>query len=331
VAIALLPVVASAQPRTDVVRLANGDRVTGEIMKLDRGRLELKTDDAGTIVFEWDNIASVESTRQFEIATTDGRRMLGSLQPAVGRIIRIMESDGDTTLPMPEITTIHPIGASFFAKVDGSINMGFNYTRSSAIGQLTLNMHTTFRKPAFVVQLSISGVLTDQPEGGADDRGALKLGYVRYRENRWFVSGAGSFENNESLGLVLRSQVGAMVGQRLVNTNRATFEAGGGMVVNNEESVDAETTQNLEAVATLRSSFFTYDGSKTNFAMTFEYFPSLSNWGRQRLQFDLKLAQDVWKDFSFSIDVFDTFDSAPPDPDAARNDMGIVASVGWTY
>ena len=26
-----------------------------------------------------------------------------------------------------------------------------------------------------------------------------------------------------------------------------------------------------------------------------------------------------------------TFDSRPPDPTAARNDFGIVASVGWTY
>ena len=67
--------------KTDIVRLANGDRVTGEIENLQRGRLELSTDDAGTIEFEWDNIASVESTRQFEIGTTDGRRVLGSLQP----------------------------------------------------------------------------------------------------------------------------------------------------------------------------------------------------------------------------------------------------------
>ena len=80
-----------------------------------------------------------------------------------------------------------------------------------------------------------------------------------------------------------------------------------------------------------RSSYYTYDGEKTKFSMGFDYFPSLSNWGRQRLQFDAGLSQDVWGDFSFSIDVFDTFDSDPPDPNALRNDVGIVTSVGWTY
>ena len=62
--------------KTDIVRLANGDHVTGEIENLQRGRLELSTDDAGTIEFEWDNIASIQSTHQFEIGTTDGRRVL---------------------------------------------------------------------------------------------------------------------------------------------------------------------------------------------------------------------------------------------------------------
>ena len=51
--------VAWAQPKTDVVRLSNGDHVTGEIASMKLARLELKTDDAGTIAFEWDNIASV--------------------------------------------------------------------------------------------------------------------------------------------------------------------------------------------------------------------------------------------------------------------------------
>ena len=42
-----------------MVTLLNGDRLTGEILNLNRGRLELKTDDAGTINIEWDKIASV--------------------------------------------------------------------------------------------------------------------------------------------------------------------------------------------------------------------------------------------------------------------------------
>jgi hypothetical protein len=319
-----------AQPKTDIVRLNNGDRVTGEIANLKRGRLELKTDDAGTIAFEWDNIAGVESTHQFEIGTTDDRRVLGSLQSGVGRVVRVVTNSGDLVLPMADVTTIYPIGSSFWKKLDGSANMGYSYTRSSAIGQLSLNWDTTFRRPSFVVMVVVSGTVTEQPGSEKDDRGTVSLQYARFRGS-WFGAGIGSFENNESLGIVLRSQIGGVIGRRFVNTNKAQLSVGGGLAVNNEQAVDTEPTKNFEGTVTFRSSYYTYDGSKTKFSMGFDYFPSFSNWGRQRLQFDSGLSRDLWGDLSFSIDLYDTFDSDPPDPNALRNDVGIVTSVGWTY
>jgi hypothetical protein len=58
---ALMPAPAQAQGKTDVVTLANGDRITGEVKRLERGRLVFDTDDAGTLYFEWDKLVSVES------------------------------------------------------------------------------------------------------------------------------------------------------------------------------------------------------------------------------------------------------------------------------
>src|SRR5512138_168466 len=84
VSVLAIVLMASASPwgqaKTDVVTLANGDRITGEIASVSHGRLELKTDDAGTIDIEWEKIARAESTRQFEIITVDGRRLLGNLK-----------------------------------------------------------------------------------------------------------------------------------------------------------------------------------------------------------------------------------------------------------
>ena len=71
-----------AQGRTDVVTLANGDRITGEVVALNRGQLEFKTDDAGTLYLEWDKLVGVVAARQVEIVTGDGRRFLGQLGPA---------------------------------------------------------------------------------------------------------------------------------------------------------------------------------------------------------------------------------------------------------
>ena len=79
VLLALASTPALAQPKTDVITLANGDRITGEIVRLSRGRLELKTDDAGTIYIEWDNVARVQSIHQFEVETSNRQRLYGAL------------------------------------------------------------------------------------------------------------------------------------------------------------------------------------------------------------------------------------------------------------
>jgi hypothetical protein len=324
---------ASAQNRTDVVTLLNGDRITGEITGLERGRLELKTDDAGTIDIEWDNVAGVEAARGFEVETEDGRRLLGSLSrlPDSQRV-QLTAPEGVVPLTMSEITRITPIGASFWTRLDGSLDAGFTYSQSSGIAQTTLNSSTLFRRPDFQIRLAGSATLTAHDDGTErDDRGSAELAYVRYRGRRWFMSGAARFDNNESLGLTLRSQLGGLAGQRLVNTNRAQLELGAGLVVNDERAVDAESTQNVEALLGLKASYYTYDRPKTQLDFSVQYYPSLSNWGRQRLQLDTAIKREVWKDFFLSLNVYDTFDSAPPQPESARNDVGVSFSLGWSY
>ena len=76
---------------------------------------------------------------------------------------------------------------------------------------------------------------------------------------------------------------------------------------------------------------YTYDRPRTNIDFSFEYYPSLSDFGRQRIQLDAALKREIWKDFFVSLSVFDSFDSRPPNPESNTNDVGIVLSFGWTY
>ena len=329
--VVLVSTTASAQARTDVVTLANGDRITGEVSRLERGRLEFKTDDAGTIYFEWDKIVRLEAAREFEVLTSDFRRLIGRLSTGQGALV-ITAADATTSVPISEITMILPLGAGFWSRIDGTFDSGFTYTRSSAIAQFTLNSNTTYHRPSFVFQLTASATLTHETDTNErDDRGALGFSYVRYRRGNLFVSGAARFETNESLGLVLRSEVGGQVGQRFVNTNRAQLETGAGLVVTDEEAVDSDSRQNVEGVLTFKYSFYAYNRPQTNVDVGLRYYPSLSEWGRQRIQFDSSLRRELWKDFFVSLNVFDTFDSQPPQPGAARNDFGVVTSLGWSY
>ncbi len=104
-----------------------------------------------------------------------------------------------------------------------------------------------------------------------------------------------------------------------------------GLSVNDEQGVDTEPTQNIEAIMTFRTSYYAYDFPKTNIDVAFQYFPSLSDFGRQRIQFDSSFRREIWKDVFLAVNVFDTFDSDPPSVDADSNDVGVVLSFGLTF
>ena len=321
-----------AQPKTDVVTLGNGDRITGEVVRLDRGRLEFKTDDAGTLNLEWDKLTSVVAARLVEVTTTDGRTFLGTLTTTVSRSIAIASADTTVTMLMSDVTRITTIGRSFWRKLDGSIDAGFSYTKSSGVAQLNVNTDTVYRQPRSRSRLTMSLTQTEREDDtGGDDRGSIEASYLRYPWPRWFITGVGQFESNESLGLILRSQIGAAAGPRVINSNRAQMTIGAGIAFNDEQGVDVGSSQNLEALFLFESSFYTYDRPKTNIDVSAQYYPSLSNAGRHRVQLDVAAKREFWKDLFLSINGYDTLDSRPPNPAADKNDVGVVISIGWTY
>ena len=328
----LWPPLAAAQPKTDVVILNNGDRITGEIKKLDRGRLEFSTDDAGTLYLEWDNLVAVVTTREMEVATAAGTRYLGPLVRGLDRQINVSDAGGATALAMADVTSIVPIGSSFWRKLDGSVDVGFSYTQSSGISQLNVNSDTVWRTPGFLSRLTGAVTNTTTEDGGnEDDRAYVVASYRRDRARNWFVGGAARFENNESLGLKLRSEIGFTLGPRLVNSNSAYLTLGAGLAVNNEQYLDAESTDNVEAMFAFDWSYFTYDRPKTNYDLSILYYTSLSDPGRRRVQLNAAAKREIFADFFVSFNVYNSYDSRPPDPEAETNDVGVVLSIGWTY
>jgi len=276
----------------------------------------------------------VAASRVFEVVTGDGLRFVGTLTAAVDRSIAVSGTNDVVSLQMKDVVLITPIGRSFWTKLDGSIDAGFSYTRSSGVAQLNLSSETVYRKPGFAGRLSASLTQTEQDDdedGNDDDRGSIEASYLRYPWQRWFVFVATRFETNKSLGLELRSELSAAAGPRLINSIRAQMTVGGGFSVNDERGVDVEPTQNIEGVLSFRTAYYTYDRPKTTLDVALQYYPSLSNLGRHRVQLDASAKRELWKDLFVSLSLYNTYDNRPPNPSANTNDIGIVTSIGWSY
>src|SRR5689334_23347544 len=71
---------AAARPKVDIITMANGDRITGEIKGLNGGVLRVDLDYVdGTISLQWMKVARVESPQLFIVQTQDGSSYTGTL------------------------------------------------------------------------------------------------------------------------------------------------------------------------------------------------------------------------------------------------------------
>ncbi len=69
----------------DVVVFKNGDRLSGEVKSLGRGRLTFKTDATGTIKVEWDEVAFLQVDQHVQVEVQSGSALFWAHQQAGDR------------------------------------------------------------------------------------------------------------------------------------------------------------------------------------------------------------------------------------------------------
>ena len=325
-----LAAVADAVPKTDVVVLNNGDRITCEVKGLQRGLLTVATDNLGTVQIKWDRVASVETMRVFEAETVSGTRYYGALAPADAGQVAVVGATGQVRLDLISVVRLAPIEQGFWRRLDGSLSAGGSYTKSSGVGQVSTNSQFQAKRPVFEWRVDLESTTTVRESEPTSGRYTGQLTYTRLLKNRWVVPGFGQVESNPDLGYELRSTGGLGVGRNLIQTNRTLFQAAGGMSANREVPTGGESVTNIEALATMSYAFFTYDYPKTEVTLNTSAFSSLSDTGRVRVKITGSVARALLtNDFYTSISLFDDYDNRPPTAGAKSNDIGVTFSVGW--
>ena len=330
VCLGLLPSGADAA-YNDAVVLKNGDRLKGEVKSLNQGQLKFKTDTMSTVYIKWDRVAQVTAPETFEVETTDGTRFIGSLFAAGPGKMGVDIGLQKVTVPLMDVVRIALLKRAFWDRIDGSVDLGASYAKSSGIGQGSLSADVTALRPSFEVETSFDTTVTVQPNEPISSRTTLNGTYVRLLKNRWFVPGSVKFERNTDIGLKLRASAAGGFGRYFLQTNRSRFGAAAALAVTREVPVDGETTSNLEGLFSARYSFVTYDSPKTTVDVSFTVFPSLNVAGRFRTDFDLTLRRELLKDFTVGLTYYDTYDNRPPGGGSPAHDFGGTVTVGWIF
>jgi hypothetical protein len=329
--LAVAPAVLAA--KSDRITLANGDQITGEIKRVERGRLQLSTDSMGTVLIEWEDITQVVSPSVYIVELEDGTRIDGSLAGTRGRELLLAYQGRERSVAMDAIVFVDPLKVDerLLQRWDGSISVGLDATKANSTWALSGTASARQRSENALLSLDGSVYSRSQEELDDNIRANLTGIYRRFLRDRWFWAGLGTFERNDELGIDLRSLAGGGAGRFLHQSGRALWSVTGGVsVVNEQRAGGQDGTSNLEAFFNTEFEYFTYNTPKTRLVTSLTLFPSLTDAGRVRGNLDLSLRRELISDLFFEVSFYGSYDSQPPDV-GAETDYGIVTSLGYTF
>jgi len=324
---------AVAADKTDVVVFINGDRLTGEVKSLERGKLRFKTDATDTISIEWDDIAFLRSNQNIQVETEDGVRHLGHLSATTNDKQLVVETDsGPVDLDTAHVIFMAPIEERGVDRIDGEVSAGYNFAKADEVTTTHLGVELDYRTESRIISLELDALFSDSSTNEPSQDLGLELEYRRLLANRWLAGGFVSFERNDELGLDLRTSIGGGAGRILHQSNNSSLSLIGGLMVSRERVGAGVADENyLEAFATLTWDWFQYDTPELDLSTSLQIIPNLSDSGELRGEFEIKLKWEIVEDLFWALAFTDSYDSKADIAGGENNDYSIITSLGWDF
>jgi len=323
---------ASAAPKTDIVFFKNGDKLTGEVKSLRRGQLSLNTDATGTIGIEWEKISAVVSNQKIQIETVSGIRYFGHLTTSEdGSEIIVVTDSGPQTLDAERVIVMDPIEGGGIHALDVDLTIGYNFTKAGGVAQGNVAVNMDWRSLIRIESLRFSTTMTNSDTLDASKRMNLGLQHTRLFNERWFLNGNLSFDQNDELGLNLRTSIGGGGGRYLIQSNSMLWSLDAGLQFSRENLIaEAEDTDSLEATFTGKFDWFLFHDPEFDWSTVLQVIPSLTESGRVRGEFETSLKWELIGDLKWGMSLYASFDNQPSAV-GSTSDYGVNTSLTYEF
>jgi len=324
-----------AAPRTDVVVLLNGDRLTGEVKELEHGKLKLKTDNMDTLYVQWDKVANLQSTQRLEVELANGVRYFGSAEATTESRRLLLKDHADSVpvdLAIVDVLAIYPIDQGRrLAILDGYLTAGYSFKKANSLQDFvfTGGLSTTQEKRQW--SLDASAAVTTQNGSNDTQRFDVTGQHRRFLPNQLFWQGTLEFESNDELGLALRTSLGGAIGRYLKQTSHQEWSAYAGVNLTSEHDTGEENQRNIEGLLGTQYALYHYDSPERTLSAEANVLPSLTQSGRVRLGAKVRLRFEIVKDFFFEISMYGIHDNKPGVDAASNSDYGTETSLGYSF
>jgi hypothetical protein len=333
----LLAMAVFARENTDVIVMANGDHLTGQIKGLKAGVLYVSMAYIlGTSSLQWSEVAQLESKQLFLVKTQDGSVYTGTLNTAnapSGRPVEIevVESPGhEVELARSRIVELDMTSAKFFQRFNGSVNTGIIYSKGNQSTQYNLGAQVSYPRERWAAGASFNSTLSASTGASASTRNQVTVDALHLmRWNNWFYEGIGNFLQSSEQGILSQATVGGGVGRYLKNSNLARISLVAGLAGQNTRYQQKIAAQNLtSALFVANLQFFRFN--KTNGDLNALLLPVLSQPGRVKFNMNATYYVKLTGNLSWNVSVYGNWDNRPPNG-LSGSDYGSSSGLSWTF
>jgi hypothetical protein len=340
----------------DVVTLKNGDRVTGTLVTVKGGTLQLKSDILGDLSIPMAKVATYTVDKPVAVIVKGKEPVQGTLELTPSGDWQVKTNGQEQTIAAANVDTIMP--AEVFQKLEfvkpapwqawkGSATLGESIQR----GNQKTNMFTTtvdaVREcplgPIFQrhtrTNFAAMALLAHADEPGGTPAAPTTISITSHtlsgnlREDylftpRMFVFGLGQLDHISTEGLYLRQTVGGGFGEDVIKNPHTTFSLLGGLTYQHEKFFDGSFTRSADGLVGEKLVEQFTKRIRLDHSLTF--YPNFSQGGEFRFDTATALSIRIFNRFSLNSGVIDLYLSNPPAGNH-KNNITFSTGVGYSF
>ena len=340
VSLTVLTYPAFPRPKTDIVVMTNGDRLTCEVKNLVNGVLQIELDYVdGTVAVDWRRVARVESKALFLIQVQDGSVYSGTVitpdaLPGAPVTLEIRPGDRESrVVDRSQVVRMTQFSKSFLRRLSGNLSLGTVYSKGNNATQYTFGSELDYQQTRWGARLSYDSNLSSSSGASAATRNQVELAAYRLLPwNNYFYAGTASLLQSSAQQIHEQTILGLGAGRFLKNNTRVRLTLMGGLGwqrTNYLASSDPQHLQNV-AVGLIGWNLEAFNFKKTRLTIHAYAFPALTQAGRVFSRINATYYLKLFGKVDWNLSAYGNWDTKPP-PERPSSDYGTSTGLSWTF
>lgn len=321
----------------DEVQLKNGDRLTGQIVRLTEGKLVLKSQLAGEITINLSDIKTFSSDAPIEVHLKDGTVLHQPVAAAEPNEFAIAagESLRPQSFNLADVAAINPPPAAkpkWTGNLTGAVSSTHGNTTAESV-TASVSAARRSEKDRTTAEADYAKSDTEDRDTGeeetTEDWWRAKAQYDYFFTKQFFGFGNARYERDDIALLDRRVVVGGGGGYQWIETDATAFSTSFGLA-SLYEKFENETDSNSELSLQAGYNLNKRLGKNLRFVHDLTYYPSLEQFSDYYLTTTGELRTNLTKRVIGSFKVIFNYDASPA-TDQGSTDVKYLLGIGLSF